>query len=120
MIAAPERDPSRKTLRHLHSREVIDPAIRIPYLDRQRQRKVRDVREWVTRIDGKRSQDRKHLRLEEHVHRIPLGGRELVHRNQPDPLVIERGHKAFVQTLSSPNEKLTNALLDRVQLRLRR
>ena len=84
VIAATERHPARKALRHLHAREVVDAAIGIANLDGEREREVRDVRKRMPRIDRQRRQDRKHLGLEELIDGVPLARRQVGHAHEPD------------------------------------
>jgi hypothetical protein len=91
MIAPTERHPTRETLRHLHPREVVDAAIRVANLDREREREIRDVREGMTRVDCQRREDRKHFRLEELIDRVPLTRGQLGHSDEPNSLLVQRG-----------------------------
>src|SRR5688500_4679546 len=120
MVPATELDPPRKTAWHFHTREMIDPAVRVTDLYREREREVRDVREGMAGIDRQRREHREHFRLEEHVHGIPLGGRQFLHANEADSLLLERREQSLVEARARSADELAYPTLDRVQLRLRR
>src|SRR5438046_1657372 len=120
VIRPPEHgNPSRKTLRHFHSREVILSGFRVPNLDREREREVRDIRKRVTRIDRERRQDRKNLRLEVLVDCAPLAGAQVGHSDEPNTV----GGELLEDVLEAPSlygKLLANDAIDGVELLLRR
>src|SRR5689334_10038106 len=85
--ATDDGHPSRKALWHLDAREVHHIALRIADLDGEREREVRDVWEWVTRIDGERREHGKDLRLEELVHRAPLTRGQVGHLDESNAVL---------------------------------
>ena len=115
-----ERHPAREALRHLHAREVLGSRRGVADLDRERQREVRDVREWVRRVDGERRQHREDLRLEELVDDRPLGRRQVAHADEPNAVRRERRENDVMQTASLRRQKGLHAHVDRVELLLRR
>ena len=105
VLAPRDRHPARQRLRHFHAREVVEPALGVAQLDRQREREVRDVRDRVPWIDRERRQDGIHLRVEEGVERPALLRRQLSDGHEPhaarrqlrEDVVVEAGARLFHQ-----------------------
>ena len=106
------RHPARKRLGHLHACEMLVPVVRIAHPNRERERQVGDVGEWVPRIDGKRREHRKHLRLEERIDHQPFRRREFVHAYQVHAMRRQRRQQVVGQAATLHVQHLVHALVD--------
>jgi hypothetical protein len=120
MMLALERHPARQALRNLHARKVLARPCIVVHLDGEGQRQVRDVREWMPRIDRQRREHREHLRLEVRVECRALVRRHVLDRHDPHAGGIEPGDEHFMQAFPAPLEHFADAQVERLECRVRR
>ena len=109
--AVADRDEARQhLLGHLHAREGRHLRLRVADEHRQRKRQVGDVRERSPEADGKRGQDREDLAPEALVERGVLGLGDIVHRDDRDPVLGQRGAHGALRAARLALVELDNAL----------